>query len=69
MLSTLWEREAENEAESLIKRLKVSSLPVCPFTIANGFSRLGDIAALQHLRSAAKWLNSMQMIGRPNSVH
>lgn len=36
MISTLWEQEAENEAESLIKRLKIAKLPVCPFTIAEG---------------------------------
>lgn len=36
MISTPWEREAENEAESLIKRLKITGLPVCPFTIAKG---------------------------------
>ena len=36
MVATLWEREAENEASSVIKRIKITALPVCPFTIASG---------------------------------
>lgn len=30
-------QEAENEAESLIRRLSIASLPICPFTIAKKY--------------------------------